>query len=1057
MRSIDKYTKSFGTLSVAALLTLLSGCGGGGDSSSSGSAGTTATPENTTTTTQTNAAGEVISTQTTGIDVPSEISAVPAQSSSTQASFLGALMQFRANAAAASDLGADTDYKKEKTNVYVEERALEQFEIIEQVFGALAQTKYADTANVNAGPYVAMVSWEANENGKDIKQLQRWTVESRMIKITNMPSDVTGNTTGDVNKLLAWIPERDRSTGEEELVKAEFLIYTAPTTAADGSLLNYGEWDMNVLMGASTTGVDTIPADGANNFFAASARIGEDGSSTLRVHDRFTEAFGDMSFSEELRGILVRNGDVGYGSVSYPDWDACFSGGPGGEGGDGGGDGSMDGGDPGMGGACANGIPTNEANYAYNAKYLAVQQVLNETAQEVVYKDRNRAGAIHIVHGYELYHADDSEAGSTLTFSEGDNIRRHRSFGFPVTFESTAEQNSDVTFDAFAFYGAWQGRHQLWGPGNSITATTDGTDGTTLTRADVPPNQTAPEYKLKEFNGTFTMRALVDADLEDIEGIAVETWLNDHFELFYVSNMDGNTATNDAGWYYCQGELDWENYNPGPNARPNCLDRATDTNIGYTALAGADNTLGTSDDDNLVGELAVGESERRWVNINYCNANDTGGDPGSMDVSDGGGFSPCKDYVYLPSAENRVAGFYEAEWGQNGLRATSAMNRLAEADGVSVNVNLGGSIYVAYTGDYSGQTTTTGWVAKELTGFDRDTWTPTFSSNGDRPFTPERGQEYYMNANGQNYVVTRIEDNTENGRPQYVASLELQTAANPRNTNSTTSASILPQGTAYLAMPWDQSVKLKLVENPADTDNYLLLTVFEENGQQPSEVTVYSDDTWGLTAFSSNNRPLAADGTELTVDQWGWVNPDQNGGKQPVQFNYEYVGSDGDSWGKQQFLVSASDITNFIILDDPINLVGVELYDNLENATNETVSLQYDGWMHGMPDLYRELERNNWTVDASIGGKVRRLLPGQEVSDTAGNRYFVKPMDVSLFLGIVGANTIPEGETPDISQADSVDLGSVPDYTPHNMGAAPTKDSNDNPIQVKYSEGIPLS
>jgi hypothetical protein len=266
----------------------------------------------------------------------------------------------------------------------------------------------------------------------------------------------------------------------------------------------------------------------------------------------------------------------------------------------------------------------------------------------------------------------------------------------------------------------------------------------------------------------------------------------------------------------------------------------------------------------------------------------------------------------------------------------------------------------------------------------------------------------------------------------------------------------LPTGTAYLAPPWDQSLKLQLVEDPADTENYLLLTVQEDESGSLTAGTLYTDDTWGLTAFNQAGKPLDPEGTPLTVDPWGWVNPDENGGRQPIQFNYEYVGNDGDSWGKQQFLVTA-DLTTYMILDDPITLTNVGLYDNLGNDTEETVSLQYDGWLHGMPDLYRELERNDWQVNPSIGDKVRRLLPGQEVSDSLGTRYFVKPREVSLFLGTVGEETIPDGQVPDVTQAANVDLDSVPDFTPHDMGAAPTTDDDGNPIEVKYSEGIRLS
>ncbi len=1028
-------------VSLATLIAILSGCGGGGGGGSSTSSNTTSDSSNSNSSsnssTTTNSEGETISAQTVGIAVPSEISAVPADTSgsSTTASLKSKLMKL-ARAAAVSELPTTSDYAQANPSVYVEERALEQFDVIEQVFGALAQTHYADEDNVNAGPYVAMISWEENQNGKDVKQLQEWTVESRMIVVENMPSDVTGNTTGDVNKLLAWIPERDRDTGEEELIKAEFLIYTAPTAADDGSLLDYGEWDMNVLMAASATGVDTIPSSGAQNFFAASARIGSNGESTLKVHDRFTEEFSPsgtaVEFSEEMRGILVRDGTNGYGKVSYPDWETCFRGGPGEEGGDG----EQSGNDS---NPCANGVPTNVAQYAYNSAYLGVQEINNGTAADAVYKDRNLSGAIRIIHEYDLFYADaDADAG----IAEGDNIGKHKSFGFPVNFTSSARDDDSITFEEFAFYGAWQGRHQLWGPGDSITATTDGSDGTTLTRADVRPGVEAATYKLKEFNGTFTKRALVNAELADIQGLAVETWLNDHYDLFYFTdaNGDGDTTTTDVGWYYCSGEVDWSSIEnqQGPACRTK---GSNNTNIAFTALAGADGQLGSGGDDAaLVSEMTVSENERRWVNIDSCNENG------------------CQQYVYLSSDPNTDgfsfsgAGFYQANWGDQGILApVTPAAKLTEQDGMGVSVNIGGSVYISYVGTDS-SSTSTGWVVKELTGFDQSTWTPTFSETGDREFTPDRGTEYYMNTNGQNYVVTRIGDDATQAS-SYRTQLELQIAANPANTLASSPRSILPANTSYLAMPWNNTVRLRLVED-ASSGNYLLLEVIEDSSGNLTADSVYTEDSWGLTAYNTSNQPLDADGNGLIADEWGWVDP-QDG--IPVQFNYEYVGNDGDSWGKQQFLVavdSSNTLGDYIILSDPISLVGVTLFDNLGDEVSGTVSLQYDGWMHGLPSMYYELERNGWSIEG-LGDKVRRLTEGQRVTDSEGTNYFVKPMETSLFLGVVTA--FPNGDQPNIGQADNVDLSTVPDYTHHEMGATPTTDADGNPIEVKYSEGIPLT
>ena len=366
-----------------------------------------------------------------------------------------------------------------------------------------------------------------------------------------------------------------------------------------------------------------------------------------------------------------------------------------------------------------------------------------------------------------------------------------------------------------------------------------------------------------------------------------------------------------------------------------------------------------------------------------------------------------------------------------------------------------------YTGEFAGPTTTTGWVQKSLQSFDEQTWTPTFdtSPGADTEFVPDRGMEYYMNAKGQNYVVTRTDAGPTAGTfeaADYSVKLELQTAANPVNTNSTTSATILPTGTSYLGTPWDttHSLKLTLVSDPTNA-NYLLLTVVSDATGSYTAGDVYTEGSWGLVAFNSSDKPLDADGIALKVDAYGWIDPNDsaNAGRAPVQFNYEYA-SDGNDWGKQQFLVYASNpptghsTGDYVILSDPITLNNVTVYDNL-GASAGTVSLQFDGWMHGLPDMYFELQKNNWSI-AGLGDKVRRLLPGQELTDGNGTRYFVKPMETSLFLGVVGAFPLSPGQ-PDITQADTgVNLTTVPDYTPHDMGATPTD------VTIKYSEGKAL-
>ncbi|VAW86104.1 hypothetical protein MNBD_GAMMA16-2206, partial [hydrothermal vent metagenome] len=354
---------------------------------------------------------------------------------------------------------------------------------------------------------------------------------------------------------------------------------------------------------------------------------------------------------------------------------------------------------------------------------------------------------------------------------------------------------------------------------------------------------------------------------------------------------------------------------------------------------------------------------------------------------------------------------------------------------------------------------------KEVTGFDDRTWMATFGDgSNDIAFDPDQGTEYYLNANGSNYIVKRKAKSDPSVASDYEVMLELQTAANPVNVDN-----ILPEGTSYLAAPWASNIHYSFVTDSND-DNYMALIykTDDPNTQgvdESSTPTVRTNGEWGLQAYNDNDQPLGLDSNNnvvaVIVDEWGYPTGDQR----PTEFNWEYSAETG-GWGSQQYLVAASDITDYMILSDPISLVNVGLYDNLsekvtsdgldlasDEANWKKVSLQYDGWMQGLPDLYFELEKADWDI-TGMGDKVRLLVEGQEVLDAAGVRYFVKPMDISLFLATV--TTFPNGEQPNMTLADAADLDTVPDYTPHSMDAAPTTNLDGGALVVKYSEGQPI-
>jgi len=91
------------------------------------------------------------------------------------------------------------------------------------------------------------------------------------------------------------------------------------------------------------------------------------------------------------------------------------------------------------------------------------------------------------------------------------------------------------------------------------------------------------------------------------------------------------------------------------------------------------------------------------------------------------------------------------------------------------------------------------------------------------------------------------------------------------------------------------------------------------------------------------------------------------------------------------------------------------------------------------------LGKNDWDMTEEISDKIINLAAGTEVTESStGTVYLLKPLEVSQFLNAVSSAT---AGLPDITQADSVDLTTVPDFVEHGMGDMPEVTT------VKYSEG----
>jgi hypothetical protein len=509
-----------------------------------------------------------------------------------------------------------------------------------------------------------------------------------------------------------------------------------------------------------------------------------------------------------------------------------------------------------------------------------------------------------------------------------------------------------------------------------------------VTREDRNPSAPAETYTVSApLSGTLTKRILVAATLADIQGIPFETFVNKHFDLRW-------NAAGAGQWEYCSGFMDWM-----AQGGPACKDMNGNV-IGLSAYS----------DFNALVDSA---SDRKNVHINRWIQ----------------GVGP-KQYVYLgadPAINGFTfagAGFYEGTDNMGTVTANVPAVKYTPAANDNLFVDIGGSIYIEYIAN-------TGWVQKKLLSFDDRTWTPTFdTSNGaDTAFTPEMGREYYIHSNGANFVVKR-KANTGTAANDYEVMIELQSSANP-----STASAFLPAGTSYLANPWNSGVHYTLDTTSSSAKYMMLIYATDDPTTQSVDESVthpvLTTGQWGLQAYNANGQPLDASGAAVAVDAYGVPTTSAR----PVQFNWEYA-QGTQTWGQQQFLVDANSV--YKILSDPISIAFTV------NSKNYTV--QYDGWMHGLPDLYQELSKNNWKMSAAISGKVVNVPAGTLATSTGsdGTQYYIKPLEVSVFLAEVPNTT---AGIPDITQADTVSLAAVPGFTPHGMGDKPTGTT------VKYSEG----
>jgi hypothetical protein len=571
-----------------------------------------------------------------GIALPGEVSALPTNGSGSSALRSGALRAVRGTSLA-GDLPIDSDYAKAESFKFVSERSLSQFDILNTIFNAMAQTHYDDPAVLNGPAYSAMVAWqEKGEQGQEQKKLVKWIVES------------TRASAASPNIVRAWF--RMPMKGNVPFtIQAKVVIDVAPAQNPDGSYTDFGVWRMDVKV---------LESGNPFHFVASAAR---DGSGQAVIKMEQSEP-GPGGAPLVTRGILAKSAQAGTGRVVYPDYESCMS------------------------QNCA--PPQVAVAYVYDAQNVTLKK---GDAPPVT---KARGSFVDIVNRYGLFDA-----------TTGVDIGKTKQFGFPI-------RASVSGVETFGYYGAWQGRHQLWANGAQLG------EGVPVQRADVPPNQVAPQFTTSgPFTGILVKRTYAPAQLFDLTGLVVETF---------------DSASTQIAWdgtHWCTNpEQVMQQFGPP------------------TFTCGTHSVIVT---DFSAWQLNPSDM-RRNVNI------------GTWDMTT----QTQINFVYETNGP-AGPGFYEAQNSLSSPHPTRIGNTpYAFASGAQLWINVGGPIYISYDG--------TGWVKKAVTDFDNQTWTPTFDPAGDVPYSLKEGPEYYFNNAGTNYVAKVANGVTS-------VQLEIQSVANPLN------------------------------------------------------------------------------------------------------------------------------------------------------------------------------------------------------------------------------------------------------------------------------------
>lgn len=222
--------------------------------------------------------GKIVNVISAGFALPSSIETIPNNSSTAQSAMrtvsTGNLTDHQGKAVSAlENPAAKTDMEKDKFQLNIWEKNLDEFQIIDQLLFALKQTKYEDPQFINKGPYGTLVRWQEDN------KLEKWIIDSKMVTIDGK----------SVNQINMWVQE------DMGLIEAQFNISEPASTNN-----RYGEWTAQARM---------LNSDGTvHGRFAANTTVNSAGQAIIRVEHL---NMGDHDY--DFKGKLVLKDDIGAG------------------------------------------------------------------------------------------------------------------------------------------------------------------------------------------------------------------------------------------------------------------------------------------------------------------------------------------------------------------------------------------------------------------------------------------------------------------------------------------------------------------------------------------------------------------------------------------------------------------------------------------------------------------------------------------------------------------------------------------------------------------------